>query len=177
MELFGYALETIYLIGLIAGGTLTLLYILFGDLLEGVFDAVSEGPINPTVVLAFVTIFSSMAYLMERLTSVHSLLIIVVSLVTALIIVTLLNVFVLIPLSQAEATMAYSDEDLQGRVGKLITSIPVDGFGEVLIQGHGGNIAKTAASFDQEAISYDTDVLVIEVKNGVLYVIPHEKLD
>lgn len=176
MEFFGYSLEAIYLIGLIAGGSLTLLYILFGDLLEGIFEVISEGPVNPTVVLAFITIFSSMAFLMEKLTAVHSLIIFVASLLTALILVTLLNVFVLIPLSQAEATMAYSDEDLQGRVGKVITSIPVDGFGEVLIQGHSGNIAKTAVSFEKEAIPYDTEVLVIEVSNGILHVIPHEKI-
>ncbi len=176
MELFGYSLETIYLFGLIIGGSLTLLYILFGDILEGIFDAV-EGPINPTVVLAFVTIFSAMAFLMERYTAINSWLILASSLVTAFILVTLLNVFILIPLSRAEATMAYSDEDLKGRVGKVITSIPVDGFGEVLIQGHGGNIAKTAVSFENEAIPYDADVLVIEVKGGALYVVPHEKLD
>jgi membrane-bound ClpP family serine protease len=177
MELFGYSLETIYLFSLILGGSLTLLYILFGDLLEGIFDSISEGPVNPTVVLSFITIFSAMAYLMERLTSVHSFIIFLASLVTALIIVTLLNVFILIPLSQAEATMAYSDDDLKGRIGKVITSIPIDGFGEVMIQGYGGNIAKSAVSFENEAIPYETDVLVIEVKNGVLHVVPHEKFD
>lgn len=177
MELYGYSLETIYLIGLIVGGSLTFLYILFGDLLEGIFEAITEGPLNPTVVLAFITIFSSMAYLMEKFTSVGSLIIFLASLITALILVTLLNVFILVPLSQAEATLAYSDEDLKGRVGKVIISIPIDGFGEVIIQGNGGNIAKTAVSFDKEAIAYDTDVLIIEVENGVLHVLPHEKLD
>ncbi|OIJ13656.1 hypothetical protein BKP37_10300 [Anaerobacillus alkalilacustris] len=177
MELFGYSLETVYLFGFIIGGSLTLLYILFGDLVEGIFESFSEGPINPTLILSFITIFSSMAYLMEKFTTVHSLIIFIVSLVTALILVTLLNVFVLIPLSQAEATLAYSDEDLRGRVGKVIISIPEDGFGEVLIQGKGGNISKSAVSFEKKAIQYDEDVLVIEVKNGVLHVLPHEKLD
>lgn len=177
MELFGYSLETIYLTMLIVGGSLTFLYILFGDLVEGIFESFSEGPINPTVILAFITIFSAMAYLMEKLTSVHSLIIFLVSIVTALILVTLLNVFILIPLSKAEATLAYSDEDLKGRIGKVIISIPVDGFGEVIIQGNGGNIAKSAVSFEQEAIPFDTEVLVIDVKNGVLHVLPHEKLE
>jgi membrane-bound ClpP family serine protease len=177
MELFGYSLETIYMIGLIVGGTLTFLYVLFGDLLEGIFEAVSEGPINPTVVLAFITIFSAMAFLLEKFTSIHSLIILLASMVTALILVTVLNVFVLIPLSQAEATLAYSDTDLKGRVGKVITAIPTDGFGEVLLEGYGGNIAKTAVSFENEAISYGTKVLVIEVRDGALHVLPHENLE
>lgn len=177
MEFYGYSLETIYLIGLIVGGSLILLYILFGDLLEGIFEVLTEGPLNPTVVLAFMTIFSSMAYLMEKFTSIHSFIIFLASIVTAIIFVALLNVFILVPLSQAEATLAYSDEDLKGRVGKVIISIPIDGFGEVMIQGYGGNIAKSAVSFDKEAIAYDTDVLIIEVENGVLHVLPHDNLN
>ncbi|SDY33086.1 hypothetical protein SAMN05421736_101974 [Evansella caseinilytica] len=177
MELFGYSLETIYLFGFIAGGILTLLYILFGDILEGVFDALSEGPINPTLVLSFITFFSSMAYILERFTSIDSIIVLVSSLVTAFILVTLLNVFVLIPLSRAEATLAFSEEDLKGRVGTVITSIPEDGFGEVMIQGKGGNIARSAVSFEDEAIPYGKTVLVIDVKEGVMHVSRHETLD
>lgn len=177
MELYGYSLESIYLIGLIVGGSLILVYILFGDLLEGIFEALSEGPVNPTIVLAFITIFCAMAFLMEKFTSIHGFIIFLASIVTAIILVTLLNVFILVPLSRAEATLAYSDEDLKGRVGKVIISIPIDGFGEVMIQGHGGNIAKSAVSFDKEAIAYDTEVLIIEVENGVLHVLPHDNLN
>ncbi|MEC1627787.1 hypothetical protein P9E08_21175, partial [Bacillus mojavensis] len=52
----------------------------------------------------------------------------------------------------------------------------VDGFGEVLIEGIGGTISKSAISFENEQISYGTVVLVVDVKNGVLSVTPHEPL-
>ena len=90
--------------------------------------------------------------------------------------VTLLNLFILIPLSQAESTLAYSEQDLKGRVGKVIVSIPSDGFGEVMIEGNGGNIAKSAVSFEAVDIEYGSTVLVIDVIKGVLHVIPHEKI-
>lgn len=177
MAFFGYSLEMIYLFGLIVGGVLTLFYILFGDLLEGIFEVISEGPVNPILVLSFITIFSSMAYILEKFMTLNSLLVFISSIVTAFIFVTLLNIFVLVPLSRAEATLAYSDEDLKGRVGKVITSIPLEGFGEVIIEGKGGNIAKSAVSFEEEAIAYGEQVLVIDIENGVLKVTKHENLD
>ncbi|MFA9557802.1 NfeD family protein [Evansella sp. AB-rgal1] len=177
MELFGQSLETIYLYGFIISGILTLFYILFGDIVEGIFEALSEGPINPTLILSFLTFFSSMAFLLERFSSLHSLIVLIASLITAFFLVTLLNIFVLVPLSRAEATLAYSDEDLKGRIGTVIISIPEDGFGEVMIQGKGGNIARSAVSFEDVAIPYGEQVLIVDIKESVLHVSPHEKLD
>ncbi|MDG5787897.1 NfeD family protein [Evansella sp. AB-P1] len=177
MELFGYSLETIYLFGFIVSGVLTLVYILLSDFIEGIFEALSEGPINPTLILSFLTFFNSMAYVIESFTEVHSLIVLVVSLFSAFLLVTLLNIFILIPLSKAEATLAYSDEDLKGRVGKVILSIPEDGFGEVMIEGTGGNIARSAVSFEVQAIPYGEQVLVVDVKESVLHVTPYVKLD
>lgn len=45
MELFGVSLETIYLYSLIISGVVTVLYLLFGDVLNGVLD----GIFNPTL--------------------------------------------------------------------------------------------------------------------------------
>ncbi|MBU9710997.1 NfeD family protein [Evansella tamaricis] len=177
MELFGYTLETIYLFGFIAGGVLTLIYILFGDIVEGLFEALSEGPFNPTLIFSFITFFSSLGYILERFSSMNSLIIIIISLLVAVLLVTLLNVFVLLPLSRAEATMAFSDADLKGRIGTVITSIPENGFGEVMIQGKSGNIARSAVSFDDVPIPNGEQVLVIKVEDSVLHVSIHEKLD
>jgi hypothetical protein len=176
MEIFGYPLQTIYLAGLIIGGVLTLLYILLGDILEGIFEAIPDGYLNPTLILAFMTFFSSSGYLFEKLTAINSLIIFIVSGIIALLLVTVLNIFVLIPLSSAEESLAYSEEDLKGRIGKVIISIPKDGFGEVILEGNGGTIAMSATGFENEAIPFESEVLVIDVKESVLYVTPHERL-
>src|SRR5690606_22434968 len=147
MELFGYNIETIYLIGLIISGIGTLLFILFGDFLDGIFP---EGFISPTLIFSFLTFFSASGYIFELTLAISSVLILLISFVLALILVTLLNVFVLIPLSSAEESIVYKEEDLRGRVGRVITSIPVDGFGEVVIEGVSGTIAKSAKSFKNE---------------------------
>ncbi|MFD1780717.1 NfeD family protein [Fredinandcohnia salidurans] len=173
MELFGYDIETIYLIGLVISGIGTLLFILFGDFLEGIFP---DSFLSPTLIFSFLTFLSASGYIFEKMLSFHSLLIFVISLVLALILVTLLNVFVLIPLSSAEESMVYREEELKGRIGKVITSIPIDGFGEVVIEGIGGTIAKSAKSFNNEPIPYDEKVLIIDVKEGVAYVLPYQNM-
>ncbi|WP_349408442.1 NfeD family protein [Pseudalkalibacillus sp. SCS-8] len=174
MELFGNTMETLYLYGLIIGGILTFLYILLSDILEGIFEVLSDSLFNPTLVLSFITLLSGTGFVMEKLTSLNSLLILAGSTVTALVLVTLLNIFVLVPLSSAEESNTYAVEDLQGRIGKVIITIPVDGYGEVLISGNGGNIAKAAKSLDNTLIKEGTEILVIDIDNGVLHVAPYE---
>jgi membrane protein implicated in regulation of membrane protease activity len=175
MELLGMPLETIYLYGLVISGAVTILYLFFGDALEGITEAIPF--VNPTLIFSFVTIFSAGGFLGETLTKLHSVLIAGASAIIALIIVTLLNVFVLIPLSNAEESLVYKESDLRGRIGTVITGIPVDGYGEVLIENISGRISKPAASFTKTDIPYGKKVLVIDVENGVLQVKLYEELE
>lgn len=172
MTIFGTPIETIYLVLLIVAGSLTILYILFGDIFHGIGEAL--GFLHPTLVLSFITFFSASGYIFEKATTFSSYLIMAISAIIAIIFVTLLNVFVLIPLSSAEESLSYTEESLKGRVGKLIISIPQDGFGEVVIESKSGMISKPASSYNNITIEEGKQVLVIEVNNGVLYVVPYE---
>jgi membrane protein implicated in regulation of membrane protease activity len=175
MELFGMPLETIYFYGLVVSGALTIVYLFFGDALEGITEAIPF--VNPTLIFSFVAIFSAGGYLGETLTELHSIMIAAASAIIALLFVTLLNVFVLIPLSNAEESLVYKESDLRGRIGTVITGIPVDGYGEVLIENISGRISKPAASFTKSEIPYGKKVLVIDVENGVLQVKLYEELE
>ncbi|WP_462411066.1 NfeD family protein [Neobacillus sp. Marseille-QA0830] len=177
MELFGLPLTTVYLYGLIISGVLTVIYVLFSDVFH--IDTGDGGLsfLNPVLVFAFVTILSASGYLLERLSSLNELLIFGISAAVSFILVSLLNVFILIPMSSAEESLVYRESDLRGRIGTVITAIPADGFGEVMIENASGRIAKPAASFDGESIPNGTRVLVIQVKNGVLEVSIHQELE
>ncbi|MBO3638359.1 NfeD family protein [Bacillus subtilis] len=174
MELFGVPIQTIYLYTLIIAGSLTLLFLFFGD----VFAGLSEGIpfLNPTLVLSFFTCCSAGGYIGELVLPLSSLLIALLSCILSIMLVVLLHIFVLVPLSSAEESLAYREDDLRGRLGKVITAVPVDGFGEVVIEGIGGTISKSAVSFDNQQISYGTTVLVVDINNGVLSVTPHEPI-
>lgn len=165
------SIETIYLIALILSGISILLYMFFGDFLDAAGDI-----FNPTLILAFITIASASGYLLEQYSSLNSILIFVLSCVIAFIIDTCLNIFVLIPISSAEESLAYTEQSLKGRVGKVITSIPKDGYGEVLIENASGRIAKPAAGLKNEAIQEGRAVIIVSIKNGVLYVSLYDDL-
>ena len=89
----------------------------------------------------------------------------------------LLYLFILLPLSSAESSIAYSDESLLGQVANVIIPIPVDGYGVVVLETYAGMISKRAAGYDNEAIGQDQKVLIIEVNEGTLYVQAYEPLD
>ena len=173
MELFGVPLETIYLYSLIISGVVTVLYLLFGDVLSAALD----GIFNPTLLFSFITIFSAGGYLAEMYTSFHSGLIAAFFAIVAFIIVTMLNVFILIPISQAEESLVYQERDLRGRIGTIITTVPEDGFGEVLIESISGRISKPAVSLKKNTIPNGSKVLVIDVDNGVLQVELYEQAE
>ncbi len=177
MEPFSIPLETIYMYGLIISGAITILYVLFADVFH--FQGAGDGLhfLNPVLLFAFVTIFSASGYLFEGLTALNYLLIMAISAIIAFIVVTLLNVFVLVPLSSAEESLVYKETDLIGRVGTVITTIPANGFGEVLIDSISGRIAKSAISFDGREIQNGEKILVIHVENGVLQVTNQHKLE
>ena len=103
-------------------------------------------------------------------------LVIIVALVISAILTFLLYFFVLVPLSSAEVSIAYTDESLQGQVGKVIVPIPIDGFGEIVIETVNGLISKRAAGYDNEEIEYEKEVLIIEVENGTFLVKEYEPL-
>ncbi|MBD0407794.1 NfeD family protein [Bacillus sp. 1021] len=176
MDIFHLPLETIYLYTLIIAGSLTLLILFFQDVFHGLSEAIPVSFVNPTLILSFLTIFSASGYIGEIATSLSNPVIALLSFVLSVFLVSLLYFFILVPLSSAEESLVYRESDLKGRIGRVITSVPKDGYGEVIIEGIGGAISKSAVSFDQEQIKYGTAVLVIDVKDGVLFVTPHEPI-
>ncbi|PIK31583.1 hypothetical protein CS954_07805 [Bacillus siamensis] len=176
MDIFHLRLETIYLYTLIIAGSLTLLILFFQDVFHGLSEVIPVSFVNPTLILSFLTIFSASGYIGEIATSLSNPIIALLSFVLSVFLVSLLYFFILVPLSSAEESFVYRESDLKGRIGRVITSVPKDGYGEVIIEGIGGAISKSAVSFDQEQIKYGTAVLVIDVKDGVLFVTPHEPI-
>ncbi|PAD64314.1 hypothetical protein CHH79_10070 [Bacillus siamensis] len=176
MDIFHLPLETIYLYTLIIAGSLTLLILFFQDVFHGLSEVIPVSFVNPTLILSFLTIFSASGYIGEIATSLSNPIIALLSFVLSVFLVSLLYFFILVPLSSAEESLVYRESDLKGRIGRVITSVPKDGYGEVIIEGIGGAISKSAVSFDQEQIKYGTAVLVIDVKDGVLFVTPHEPI-
>ena len=170
-----HTIEGIYLAGLIIAGVLTLLFVFFGDIFEGMSEAVPF--FSPTLVLAFITFFCAGGYIFKVTGIFSTILSAVLSVMASGVLVALLHFFVLVPLSSAEESLSYHESDLKGRTGHVITSIPADGFGEVLLTSSVGSISKTASSFDHTPIAGGTKILVIESKNSIVYVAPYQPFE
>lgn len=172
--MFGVALSTVYLTIVIAIGLCMVLYLFFADVADGVAEGIPF--LDPAVILAFITATAAAGYILEIFSELSHLVIFLISIVISFIFTALLYYFFLVPLRSAETSLTYTEESLAGQTGRVITPIPVDGFGEVLIETVSGNIHKRAASYNQEDIPYGQEILVIEVMNGTLYVQAYESL-
>ncbi len=165
-------LQEFFLYGVIISTILTFILVLFNDL----FDGLLLPPfLNPVLVLSFFSILCGIGYLFITFTSLSPLLATLFSAIISFMIVAFIHVFILVPVSTAQESLAITEEDLKGRLGKVIITVPEDGFGEVLITSNSGSFSKPAVSFDKEAIPAEAEVLIIDVEKGVLYVSPYEK--
>ena len=173
--LFGFSLIAIYMTILIVIGSCTLLYLFFADLADGAAEGIPF--FDPAVLLSFITMTAAGGYLLEQFTSLSSLLIFILAMVSASLLTALLYYFLLVPLRSAEVSLAYTEQSLEGQVAKVIVPVPLDGFGEIVIQSVNGLISKRAASYHQVEIPYDTQVLIIDMKDGTAFVAIYEQGD
>lgn len=108
--------------------------------------------------------------------SVGLFMLVVITVVTG---VVLLNIFVIIPFrSRSENSSATSIRQLEGKEGTVSISITADGVGEVLVYTGFTKINKMAKIYESgnETIAFieqGTNVLIMDVKDSILYVIPY----
>jgi len=159
-------IEQFFLYGLIGIGLITILYVLFADAIDGM----DSGIFNPTTVLSFLLFICASGFILLKLTDWDEKIIIVVALIISSVLTFLLYFFIMVPLASAEVSTAYTDQSLQGQVGRVIVPIPADGFGEIVIETVNGIISKRATGYDNEEIDYDKKVLIIDVDKGTFLV-------
>lgn len=170
--MFGYSIELIYLAILILIGCCTILYLFFADIADVSIDGIPL--LDPAVILSFITFTAAVGYFFERFFNFSSTTIFIIALIISSLFTALLYYFLLVPLRSAEVSLAYTDESLEGQVGKVIVPVPLDGFGEIVIETVNGIISKRAASYHDVEIPYDTQVLIIEMRDGTAYVAIYE---
>lgn len=174
MELFGLPIGNIYLILVISGVILTLLYIFVGEVLEGLFDIAGDGAINPITIIGFITLIGGFGYIGEVLQIFPSGLLLLINILISAVVIVLVNYYIVLPLRRSEESMSSSIQELKGRVGEVYTSIPADGFGEVIIRRTHGVVSKPAKSFDQVPLQEGQSVLIVDIdEEGVFLVSEH----
>lgn len=161
--------------GCLAFGILfTLVTVVLGDLvssaLDGALDFLSLDFLNPTVFAVGVTVFGGAGIMMTEYSELGIVAALVTALAAALLIGFLVARYYVMPMKNTENSTAYTMQGLNGRLGEVLTPIPVKGYGEVLVRVGAGNSNHIAASFDGSAIQAGERIVVIDVRDGVLYV-------
>ncbi|MGJ3205841.1 hypothetical protein [Geobacillus thermoleovorans] len=168
--MFSHSPEVVYGWVLVVSALLTVLYFFFSDVLDGLFDVADHPLFSPQLILSFFIVGSAVGLLAEMYTDWASGSIIWLAIGVALVAVLLLHFFVFLPLRSAEASLGYTDADLEGTLAKVIVPVPPDGFGEILISRKSGAVAKPAKSLHREEIATGEEVVIVQMENGIAVV-------
>lgn len=150
---------------------------LIGNLFDGILDFLSiEGLhfLQPVVLVSGITAFGGAGILLTEYTSLQVLPAAVLSVIAAILLSVPVYFFYVKPMENTENSTGYSMQDLTGRLGEVTVPIPATGYGEVIMKIGVGNTNQIAASFDREDIQTGTRVVVVEVRDGTLYVSRYE---
>lgn len=160
---------------LLGGIGITLLYVLIGDLLEGIFGGFHV--INPTLLFASISIVGGIGVLLSKYTNFPQYAVLISSILVGVIVYIVAYYFIIIPLNRAEVSTAFSVKELEGTIAEVITSIPSNGYGEVIVSTIGGVVNYSAKSFDGRPIPSGNRVVIIQAEKDHLLVTTFEQTE
>lgn len=170
---------TIYWACLLGGLALTLLALFVGDMLEGALDALDslDGLLDPLSLLGGITCFGGAGVIITTTTELGDGATAALSTGIGLALAVLMHFVYVRPMKNSENSSGYSLKEMQGRIGEVLTTIPANGYGEVLIRMGPSNTFRQAASFNRTLIKAGARIVVVEVRDGDLWVAPFEESD
>lgn len=78
------------------------------------------------------------------------------------------------PMRNVEQTGGYAMAELEGKIAEVVTTIPEEGYGEIIVRVGAGFTSRPATSIDDQRIASGTRVVIVEVEDGVVRVVPFE---
>ncbi len=161
---------------LLGGLGITILYLLVGDLLEGIFGGI-DGVFNPTLVFSALTIIGGAGILFSKYTQFSEMTVLGISIMIGLIAYIIVYYVLVLPMSRAEVSTTYSIKELEGCLAEVITSIPNKGYGEVILSTISGTVNFSAKSIDDREIPLGVRVVVVKAEQDHLLVTRFEEKD
>jgi membrane-bound ClpP family serine protease len=168
------ALETIYLVCVAFGLVYALVTFFVGEAVSDWLQHAHLPVLQPVLWVSGLAAFGGTGFLLTQLTAFSAATTAALAAVGGVALAIAAYFIWVEPMSEAENSTGYSMRQLVGHVGEVWTSIPANGFGEVLITLVSGTTHHIAASASSEPIPEGTRVLVVEVSNHVLYVAPFQ---
>jgi len=150
---------------LLGGLVFSVLAVLFGDLLDGVFeglDGALDGLVlDPLSLVGGATVFGGTGVLLDTYTALGPLTAALLSAAAGAVLAVAMHFVYVRPMRRAENSTGFSVREYAGRVGEVNTAIPARGYGEVLVRMGASVTFQPAASFDGTPLSVGTTVFVV----------------
>lgn len=162
---------------LIGGLVFGLVSFLFGDFLgdalDGAFDAISIDGLDflhPMTIVSGITVFGGIGLMLSKFTGLETVPVGLISGGGALLFSILMFFVYVKPMKNTESSIGFSVKELVGRTAEVTIPIPENGYGEVVLKLGVQSTYQIAASHDNVPIPVDTIVVVVEVRESVMYV-------
>lgn len=169
---------------LITGVLLAVVTVILGDMLSnalhGMFDFMSGEhmhALQPMVLFSGLTVCGGAGVLLSKYTAWNAFAVLSGSVVCALLMSVLIYFLYVKPMQNSENSVAFSMQDMVGKIGEVTVTVPSAGYGEVMVRMGAGNTNQIAASFEGEEIQTGTKVVTVEVKDGTLFVARLDKME
>jgi hypothetical protein len=127
---------------------------------------------HPTTVVGAVTAFGGAGILLAKYTPLEGGLLLTAAAMIALILSIAVHFGYVLPMDRAESSIGFSIQDYYGMSGLITVPVPARGHGQIMVKMGASNTCQIAASFDGKRIPKGSMVVVVEVRDGVLYVTP-----
>jgi NfeD-like. len=147
---------------------LLFLFLVLGDALDFIFDSIDF--INGLTLISTLSVFGASGYLLTKYSVLGTIAVLIIAILIALSIATVVSIIYLKTKNNSDSSIAYSMKDLEGKVAEVITSIPEDGYGEVIIKMGASTVNYTAKSYDLNYIKEGSKVVVIMVDEYCVHV-------
>ncbi|WP_407271708.1 NfeD family protein [Radiobacillus sp. PE A8.2] len=146
-----------------------LIFLFLGDIIDGILGGLDEF-FHPLLLFGTLSVIGGAGVLLTKYTGMQAAVVLLISILIGFAAYFLIYYFLVIPLSNAETSTSISINDLQGKTGEVITTIPAHGMGEVFIESTSGSRSETAKSFDEVEIKQGNKIVIVEVKDLIVYV-------
>jgi len=130
----------------------------------------AASPLNGFTLMAFLCWFGGTGYLLHEANVFNVALVMLFSAISGVAGGSLVFWFLVKVLMPNERTLESEDTEMIGMIGRLSTTLPAKGFGEMLYSQNGRRRCVTVRSEDYSPIERGTEVLVMRYEGGVAYV-------
>lgn len=170
---------TFYWICLVTGVLFAVVSLLLGDVLGhwlgGMFDGAAGAGhllhvLQPVSLVGGITALGACGILLTQYTDWSSAPVFLLSTLAAAGLSLAVAFFYVRPMRNSENSTGFSVKELRGAVGEITVPIPIGGCGEVVLKVGAGRTNQIAASFDGKPVPEGSKVVVVEEREGVLYV-------